>query len=143
MSNDLALEHDTMVDVLHDPVKLGASLRAARKRMGMSQEAAANLMDMARTTIVAIEQGIRHVRVEELQEMAKLYECDFSQFFNAPELPAEPVLSARKRVLKRVFLRDLDTTMHATLVGLNVPPKELERMAATLLHMLIEEERGE
>lgn len=43
-------------------------------------------------------------------------------------------------MLKRVFLREIDTTMHATLLGLNVPPKELERMAATVLHMLIEQE---
>ncbi len=142
MSSDLALEHEAMIDVLHDPVKLGVNLRAARKSVGLIQEEAGLRLGMARTTIIAIEQGTRHVRVEELQEMAKLYECDFSLFFIAPEPPAEPVLSARKRVLKRVFLRDPDTTMTAMLMGLNVPPKELERMAATLLHMLIEQEKG-
>lgn len=138
---ELALDHDIVIDILHDPIALGKSLRLARKSAGLTQEAVATHLDIARTSIVAIESGQRHVRVEELQALATLYLCDISQFFaQGQEMPPEPVLSARKRVLKRVLGREIDQTMYNTLRVLVPSQKELERMAATLLHMLIEQE---
>lgn len=35
MSSDLELEHDAMIDVLHDPIRLGATLRVARKSVSV------------------------------------------------------------------------------------------------------------
>ena len=55
------------------PRDLGRELQAARKQRGLTQEDAAKLLDVARTTITAIEKGDRHVRASELITLAKAY----------------------------------------------------------------------
>ncbi len=52
---------------------IGRRLRIARKVSGHTQAAAAEAIGIARTTLVAIEQGRRRVRTRELQELAFLY----------------------------------------------------------------------
>jgi transcriptional regulator with XRE-family HTH domain len=139
----MSLEHDVILDAVRDPIVLGKALRLCRKAAGMTQEEAGAKMEMARTTIVAIESGYRYVRVEELQAFASLYRCDVLHFFEEEkEPPAQPVLSARKRVLKRILSRESDPTMVATLQALAVSQREMERMAATLLSLLIEQEEN-
>jgi Zn-dependent peptidase ImmA (M78 family)/DNA-binding XRE family transcriptional regulator len=54
-------------------VGTGERLRLARESADITQEAAARAIDVARTTIVAIEKGERRVRMNELQQLAKLY----------------------------------------------------------------------
>jgi len=56
-----------------DPKVLGARLQDARKARGMTQQAVANEVQMARTTIVAIEKGERRVTPQELIRLAELY----------------------------------------------------------------------
>ena len=58
---------------LGDPVGLGERLRAARENSGWTQADAANEIGIARTTLVAIEKGQRRARLEELQDLARLY----------------------------------------------------------------------
>lgn len=53
--------------------ELGERLRKAREAVGLTQASAAAEIDMARTTIVAIEQGNRRVRMDELQSLARVY----------------------------------------------------------------------
>lgn len=48
-------------------------LREARKEAGLSQSQAAALMQMARTTVVAIEKGERRLTYHELEEFARIY----------------------------------------------------------------------
>lgn len=55
------------------PAELGERLRIARETAKVTQAAAAAAGKMARTTLVAIEQGQRKVRIDELQMLAKLY----------------------------------------------------------------------
>jgi Zn-dependent peptidase ImmA (M78 family)/DNA-binding XRE family transcriptional regulator len=55
------------------PAEVGERLRIARDAANMTQAAAAQAIDVARTTIVAIEQGQRRVRINELQKLAKAY----------------------------------------------------------------------
>lgn len=55
------------------PGELGERLRIAREAANLTQAAASKAISVARTTLVAIEQGQRRVRMEELQELAKLY----------------------------------------------------------------------
>jgi Zn-dependent peptidase ImmA (M78 family)/transcriptional regulator with XRE-family HTH domain len=55
------------------PNEIGERLRLARDAADLTQAQAADAVDMARTTLVAIEQGQRRVRMEELQKLAKLY----------------------------------------------------------------------
>lgn len=59
-----------------DPLQsteLGERLRLAREAAKLTQASAAAAMQMARTTLVAIEQGQRRIRIEELQQFAKIY----------------------------------------------------------------------
>jgi Zn-dependent peptidase ImmA (M78 family)/DNA-binding XRE family transcriptional regulator len=55
------------------PQEIGERLRIARENAKLKQEDAARLIDAARTTVVAIEQGQRRVRIGELQKLAKGY----------------------------------------------------------------------
>ena len=52
---------------------LGQRLRLARQRAGLTQAQAAEEMEIARTTLVAIESGQRRVRMEELRQLAHSY----------------------------------------------------------------------
>src|SRR2546425_9866026 len=55
------------------PAEAGERLRLAREGANVTQAAAAHAIGVARTTVVAIEQGERRVRINELQKLAKLY----------------------------------------------------------------------
>ena len=54
-------------------VEIGERLRLAREIAKLTQEEVAAIIDAARTTIVAIEQGKRRVRIDELQKLAAAY----------------------------------------------------------------------
>jgi Zn-dependent peptidase ImmA (M78 family)/DNA-binding XRE family transcriptional regulator len=54
-------------------VDVGRRLRIAREAAGLTQAHAAANIDVARTTLVAIEKGQRAVRVAELRPLARLY----------------------------------------------------------------------
>jgi len=56
-----------------NPAQIGERLRIARDAAGVSQAKAAQAITVARTTVVAIEQGQRRVRMGELQQLAKVY----------------------------------------------------------------------
>ncbi len=53
--------------------EIGERLRLAREAANITQAAAAAAIGVARTTIVAVEQGERRVRMGELQKLAQLY----------------------------------------------------------------------
>ena len=54
-------------------VVIGERLRIARESAKFTQADAAKAIDVARTTLVAIEQGQRRVKTDELQKLAALY----------------------------------------------------------------------
>jgi Zn-dependent peptidase ImmA (M78 family)/DNA-binding XRE family transcriptional regulator len=56
-----------------DPMELSKRLRTIREAAGINQADAAESIDVARTTLVAIEQGQRRIRMAELQKLAGLY----------------------------------------------------------------------
>ncbi len=56
-----------------DPVEVGRRLRIARETADVTQAHAAASIDVARTTLVAMEKGQRAVRTAELLPLAKLY----------------------------------------------------------------------
>ncbi len=56
-----------------DAVDVGSRLRGAREAAGLTQTDAAADLHVARTTLVAMEQGRRRVRTDELQHLARLY----------------------------------------------------------------------
>lgn len=53
--------------------EIGERLRLARESAKVTQAMAAKAVDVARTTVVAIEQGQRRVRMDELQKLAAIY----------------------------------------------------------------------
>ena len=55
------------------PENVGERLRVARENAKFTQEDAAKAIDVARTTLVAVEQGQRPARMSELQKLAKAY----------------------------------------------------------------------
>src|SRR3954452_9397048 len=55
------------------PTQIGERLRIDRDAAGVTQAAAASAIGAARTTIVAIEQGLRRIKIDELQKLARLY----------------------------------------------------------------------
>lgn len=55
------------------PQEVGERLRLAREAAKVTQAAAASALDVARTTVVAIEQGQRRAKLDELQRLASLY----------------------------------------------------------------------
>lgn len=63
----------TPPDRLPDVV-IGERLRLAREKAKFTQVDAAKAIDVARTTLVAIEQGQRRIKIDELQKLAALYD---------------------------------------------------------------------
>jgi Zn-dependent peptidase ImmA (M78 family)/DNA-binding XRE family transcriptional regulator len=55
------------------PAEVGERLRIARESAGITQADAAASIEIARTTLVAIEQGQRRIRMSELLRLARLY----------------------------------------------------------------------
>ena len=99
----------TSLDVL-DPVALGERLRVARSRSGITQGVAAGRLSIARTTLIAIEQGQRRIRPDELLKMAHMYgtsvnelgresavQVDLLPRFRAlPTAPHDPAVAAAR-----------------------------------------------
>ena len=56
-----------------ESVDVGARLRGAREAAGLTQTDVAACLQVARTTLVAMEQGRRRVRTDELQHLARFY----------------------------------------------------------------------
>jgi len=53
--------------------EIGNRLRLARDAAKLKQSEVAEKLDIARTTLVAIEQGQRRARVDEIRRLARLY----------------------------------------------------------------------
>lgn len=63
-----------------DMRRLGSELQQARKRLGLTQEAAAQFINVARTTLTAIEKGERRITPGELTKLAEAYGRSVSDF---------------------------------------------------------------
>lgn len=63
-----------------DPRQLGKELQQARKQRGLTQDEAAKVIEVARTTLTAIEKGERRIRAEELIKLAQVYGRPVSDF---------------------------------------------------------------
>jgi len=70
-----------------DMRRLGQELKQAREQRGLTQEEAAALIDVGRTTMVAIEKGERRIRPDELIRLARAYGRSVGTFMRArPEI---------------------------------------------------------
>ena len=67
--------------LLHiNPKILGEQLQQSRKRVGMTQDAAAEQIGLARTTLISIEKGDRVVKPGELIKLARAYGRPITDF---------------------------------------------------------------
>ena len=72
-----------------DMRELGKELQQARIKRGLTQEEAAKIIEVARTTITAIEKGERRIKADELIKLARAYGRQVSDFVR-PRPKIEP-----------------------------------------------------
>lgn len=78
------------------PPVMGDRLRLAREDAGLTQAQAAAKLDVARTTIVAMEQGQRRVKIDELRNLAKLYKTSVNALLRNEAVFADMVPQFRR-----------------------------------------------
>jgi Zn-dependent peptidase ImmA (M78 family)/DNA-binding XRE family transcriptional regulator len=81
--------------------EIGERLRVARETAGLRQASAADAVDMARTTVIAIEQGQRRVRMDELRKFAKLYKTSVNALVRAEAVHIDLTPKFRRLVADR------------------------------------------
>ena len=79
-----------------DPAEIGRRLRVARESAGMTQAHAAASIDVARTTLVAIENGQRAARIAEILPLAKLYDTSVNALLRGESVHVDLVPRFRK-----------------------------------------------
>lgn len=78
------------------PAEVGERLRIAREAAKLKQADAAAKLNIARTTLVAIEQGQRRVRISELQQLAKLYSTSINALLRTEAIKVDLAPQFRK-----------------------------------------------
>lgn len=86
-----------------DWVTLGKRLQSARKALGKTQEDAAGVLEVARTTLVAIEQGKRRLTPSDLTKLAGFYEQDLNMLLRRPVPTGDLGVAFRARFEKRLL----------------------------------------
>jgi Zn-dependent peptidase ImmA (M78 family)/DNA-binding XRE family transcriptional regulator len=87
--------------------KLGERLRRARKRQGLTQAAAAKIINVARTTMTAIEKGERRIKASELLLLAETYGKTVAEFVR--EGPIVEPLAVQFRSTIKVTSEDMES----------------------------------
>jgi Zn-dependent peptidase ImmA (M78 family)/DNA-binding XRE family transcriptional regulator len=77
-------------------LEVGERLRKARDAAGFTQASAAVAVSIARTTLVAIEQGLRPVRLSELRALAKIYKTSINEMLRSEAVSVELTPKFRK-----------------------------------------------
>lgn len=103
-----------------DPAETGARLRIAREERQLTQAEAAAALKLARTTLVAIEQGQRRVRIDELQEFAKLYKTSVNALLRREAVHVDLAPKFRK------LTGENDTILEATRMLADLAKAEVE-----------------
>ena len=88
-----------------DPRVLGARLQDARRARGLTQQAVADRLGIARTTLVAIEKGERRILPDELIKLAAIYGRPVSEFV-AKHVVVEGFVPQFRASWKDVFVED-------------------------------------
>src|ERR1700685_3372347 len=95
------------------PAEIGERLRLARETLNIKQAQAADAIKVARTTIVAIEKGERRARMNELQQLAKLYKTSV----NALRRQESVHVDLAPRFRKMITAEDKDADLAAALLA--------------------------
>jgi Zn-dependent peptidase ImmA (M78 family)/DNA-binding XRE family transcriptional regulator len=107
------------------PEILGERLRRARSNSNLTQDTAAGRLQIARTTLVAIERGQRRVKPEELVAFARLYGISVGRL-TAPNAIHVDLTAKFRRIEGREVDQDVQTAVEL-LNRLSSGAAELER----------------
>lgn len=114
-----------------NPVDVGRRLRIARETAGLTQERAAASIEVARTTLVAMEKGQRVVRAAELLPLARLYGTSVNALLRQESVYVDLVPRFRKLPECKDEAADNAARLLADLVRAEV---ELENMLGITHH---------
>jgi Zn-dependent peptidase ImmA (M78 family)/DNA-binding XRE family transcriptional regulator len=89
-----------------DLKRLGERLQLARKTKGLTQDVVATQLNVARTTLVAIEKGERRITESELIFLAELYDKNIFDFVNPHAPNADIAVQFRSLLQKKLFPTD-------------------------------------
>ncbi|HEU5375522.1 MAG TPA: helix-turn-helix transcriptional regulator [Ktedonobacteraceae bacterium] len=131
-----------------EPQALGRAIRKARKAAKLSQLTVADFLGIARTTLIAIEQGQRPLRIHELTRLAEILAINPTSLLMESEVNEvkEQLLSlsdTQARIIKRLTEMPLDPVIAKLVLNLYDQPQVQEAIASTLLHLLIQQEDDE
>ncbi|WP_454691993.1 ImmA/IrrE family metallo-endopeptidase [Achromobacter aloeverae] len=107
------------------PTEVGERLRLAREAAHMTQKQASDAISVARTTLVAVEQGQRRVRIDELQQLAKTYGVSVNAILRREAVHVDLVPRFRKLFDAKDFAATAATELLANLARAEV---ELENV---------------
>lgn len=118
------------MSILIRPSALGPRLKAARTMAKLTQEEAATKLDLARTTLLAIEAGKRPAKLEELRAFADLYGVRESELLSGTRQPLDLDVKFRSSGQQphEVKAKVLDAAK-------DMAAKQLNRLAATALEL--------
>jgi len=112
-----------------DPRVLGARLQEARKARGLTQQAVADNLGIARTTLVAMEKGERRVLPDDLIRLASLYGRSVSAFVSR-RVVTESFVPQFRAAWRDAFAQDTELEKTAAeLESLAEDYTELERLS--------------
>ena len=86
-----------------NPRELGKQLQESRRRAGLTQDDAAKVIDVSRTTIIAIEKGERRVKAGELIKLAQAFGRSAADFVRS-----RPQVEAFQPQFRGPYLRTLE-----------------------------------
>lgn len=109
------------------PEELGERLKQARSGAGLTQDAAASELNIARTTLTAIEKGQRRVRSDELLALANLYKVAVNRLISPDAVHVD--LIGRFRRVDEGDIGDDERGAVQLLNRLATASVELERIA--------------
>lgn len=128
-----------------DPQALGDTIRKARREAKLSQQAVADRLCIARTTLIAIEQGQRKLRVGELTRLAEILDIEISYLLkesdkNQVKEPRLSLSGIQARIIGQLTEMALDPILAKIVQNLYDTPQVMEAVASTLIHLLIQQE---
>ncbi len=109
-----------------DQATLGERLRIARAAVGLTQDEVAKALEIARTTVVAIERGERPVRPEELPLLAVLYKTSVNALLRRDAVHVDLVAQFRRPMGAKVSAEEATAAVRL-LHQLAASTVELER----------------
>lgn len=114
-----------MTQISIDPRTLGERLRIARSEANLTQEASASALGISRTTLVALENGQRRARPEELLKLSEIYRTTVGHLVSTDSIHVD--LAAKFRRIESKAREAESASAISMLNGLVSGAIELER----------------